>query len=389
MMKYFLLFLCFVCFFRTEAQITELSDKAEISLITCGPGTELYAAFGHTAFRIRDPLLKIDRVYNYGTFDFEDPNFYPNFAKGHLEYFLSAYDFGRFARTYHAEKRWVKAQVLDLNHSDVQLIFEFLEQNALPENRIYLYDYFFDNCSTKPIDVINATIGEKLVRPNLFKEDSISHRAIIQPYLEHLSWGDFGIDLALGSVIDRNMTPQEYLFLPENVFLYVDALKIVENGEEKSLIKRTETVLDDQFPVKKDSFFSPFIVFSILALICMLITFRDLKRNRRSRFFDFGLFFITGLIGVFILLIWLATNHISAKNNFNVLWAFAPNIVVSFYLIKQRIPKWISSYALLNLIVLAILIVLWITKIQVFSIAILPILCLLAIRYFYLWKIAK
>ena len=187
MKKLLILFISFLSF-TSQSQSIPLSEQAEVSLITCGPGTELYAAFGHTAFRVRDPKVGFDRVYNYGTFDFNDPNFYTNFTKGDLRYFLSAYDFGRFLRTYHKEKRWVTGQVLNLQQTDVQKIFDYLENNAKRENREYFYDYFFNNCSTKPYDVIVETIGDKLVEPEIFNVETTSHRQLTQPYLKNLSW---------------------------------------------------------------------------------------------------------------------------------------------------------------------------------------------------------
>lgn len=388
-MKKLLILFISILSFTTQSQSIPLSEQAEVSLITCGPGTELFSAFGHTAFRVRDPKLGLDRVYNYGTFDFNDPNFYANFTKGDLRYFLSAYDFGRFLRTYHREKRWVTGQVLNLQQSDIQKIFDFLENNAKKENREYFYDYFFNNCSTKPYDVILEIIGDKLIEPEIFKTDIKSHRQLTQPYLKELSWGDFGIDLALGSVIDRPATPKEYLFLPENVLTYFDATKIAKDGNEQSIVKRTEDILLKQEVNYKDTFFTPLISFSILAMLVIAFTFKNIKKQKRSRILDFILFFITGLIGVFLLLTWFGTNHISARNNYNTLWAFAPNLIVSFFLLKKKLPNWIHNYSKGALFILMIGLVIWILQIQVFSIAILPLIVLLATRYVYLWKMTK
>lgn len=388
MKKLLILFISFLSF-TSQSQSIPLSEQAEVSLITCGPGTELYAAFGHTAFRVRDPKVGFDRVYNYGTFDFNDPNFYTNFTKGDLRYFLSAYDFGRFLRTYHKEKRWVTGQVLNLQQTDVQKIFDYLENNAKRENREYFYDYFFNNCSTKPYDVIVETIGDKLVEPEIFNVETTSHRQLTQPYLKNLSWGDFGIDLGLGSPIDRKTTPKEHLFLPENVLTYFDAMTIVEGENELPIVKRTENILLKQEVTYKDTFFTPLITFSIFALLVIIFTFKNIKQQKRSRFLDFLIFFITGLIGVFLLLTWFGTNHISARDNYNTLWAFAPNLIVSFFLFKNKIPNWVHKYSLIALIVLLIGLIIWILKIQVFSIAVLPLIVLLAVRYIYLWKLAK
>jgi len=371
-----------------QSKSLKLTATAEISIITCGPGKELYTAFGHSAFRVRDPKLGIDKIYNYGTFDYKQPNFYGNFAKGNTIYFLGVADTGRFLRIYQYEKRWVKGQVLDLQPADVQQLYNYLENNSLLKNRDYLYNYFFDNCSTRLVDVIEVVLGEKLSNPtNLFTEDNLTHRELMQLYLGNNAWGDFGIDLALGSPIDRKATPKEYLFLPENVFAYFDALKIKETiNKSKPIVKRTEVILPESNKIVKKSFFTPFILFSIIGLIVVIITRKDIQKKQRTRWLDFSLFFITGSVGLGLLLIWFATNHISAANNFNVLWAFAPNLIISFILLKKKLPNWIRKYIQLLLILLAVVVLLWIFKYQIFSNATLPILLFLGVRYYYLLK---
>jgi hypothetical protein len=384
-MKNLLFILLTLLCLSTHSQNLKLTNNAEISVITCGPGTELYTAFGHSAFRVRDTSLGLDRIYNYGTFDFNQPNFYGNFAKGDLLYFLNTTETARFLRVYYHEKRWVKGQVLDLNPTDNQRVYEYLEKNTLPENREYLYDYFFNNCSTKLYDVVNYALGDKLVKPELFINQDLTHRELMQLYLGNQPWGDFGIDLCLGSVIDRKATPHEYLFLPDNVLTYFDSLQI-NDGLLRPIVKRTETILAPKKTEEKKSWFTPLLLFTIIGLIVLWVTVRNILRKKRSRFIDFSIYFITGIIGLVISLIWFATNHISAENNFNILWAFAPNLIVSFYYLKKQLPNWIKMYSLITFILIILNILFWIFKIQVFSIAILPILLFLGIRYLYLWK---
>lgn len=384
MRKLFFIILSILCL-SSYSQHLKLTNNAEISVITCGPGTELYTAFGHSAFRVRDTTIGVDKIYNYGTFDFDQPNFYGNFAKGNLLYFLNVTETSRFLRVYYHEKRWVKGQVLDLIPADTQKFYDYLENNTLPENREYLYDYFFNNCSTKLFDVVNDVLGTKLVKPELFANKNLTHRELMQLYLGDQPWGDFGIDLCLGSVIDRKATANEYLFLPDNVFTYFDSLKI-NQGFVKPLIKRTETILAAKKTEEKKSLITPLLFFSIIGMIVIWTTLRNIKRKKRSRILDFGLFFITGVIGLVITLIWFATNHISAENNFNVLWAFAPNLFVSFYYLKKQIPNWLRKYSLITFVLIALNILLWILKVQIFSIAIIPILMFLGVRYYFLWK---
>lgn len=377
----------FLLAYTSEAQTIQLSPQAEISVITCGPGhVDLYSTFGHSAFRVQDIPNKIDRVYNYGTFSFDTDNFYVKFVRGKLLYNLSAYDFGYFLKSYHKENRWVKGQVLDLNAEEVQQVFNFLENNAKPENKSYKYDFFYDNCSTRLYDVLENVLGNKLIFNNNFDQLNYTHRDLIQLYLGNHPWGDFGIDLALGSTIDKEATSKDYLFLPDYVFTAFTKIKIKENDLEKSIVKRTDDILLEFDDTKtKNNFFTPLVVFSILAFIVIFFTYLDYKRNKRNKVLDFTIFLITGLLGGVVVLLWFATDHSTTVNNYNIFWAFAPNAIVAFLLLKSKNRKWIKNYMLALLILLDIGILLWLFKVQIYSIAVVPIFIALYIRYIYLW----
>ncbi len=369
------------------AQSSVLSPAAQVSVITCGPGTELYSTFGHSAFRIKDPVSGLDRVYNYGTFNFNTPNFYVKFVRGKLLYELRAYDFGNFLRSYHEENRWVKEQVLDLKNKQAQKIFDFLENNAKPENRAYKYDFFYDNCSTKMMGVLEQVLGTDLVFYPNFEEDNYTHRQLIQMYLGELPWSDFGIDLALGSVIDRDISSKYYMFLPDYVLKGVGASGIKEADKIKPLVKDTNSILNSEPIINKGWSITPFWLFTILAVAVILISIRDFKKRIRNKLLDYILFLSTGLTGLVILLLWFATDHSATANNLNILWAFAPNFVFAFLIHKNR--SYYSHYIIFLLALLDMAAVLWIAKMQVFSIALLPILVLLNVRYIYLWLYFK
>lgn len=386
MRKVFLLLFLFTL--AGKAQQIQLSPQAELSVITVGPGyNELYATFGHSAFRIRDVPNNIDRVYNYGTFNFETPNFYLKFVRGKLLYDLSAYNFGVFLRSYHREKRWVKGQVLDLDKNEIQQVYNFLENNAKPENRSYKYDFFYDNCSTRLYDVLENVLGDKIIFDNNFDQNNYTHRDLIQLYLKNLPWGDFGIDLALGSVIDKKASAKEYMFLPDFVFKAFTKIKIKENNQEKPIVKKTEDILmefENNFPNKP---FTPMVVFSFLAILVVIFTFIDYKKGKRNKVLDSAIFGITGIVGIVVLLLWFATDHSTTVQNFNVLWAFAPNLIFAFLINRNR---RVSNYYIITLLVLLdIMVLLWIFRIQVFHIAMIPILIALYIRYIYLWVYFK
>jgi len=377
-------FLLFLHSLVSNAQQIQLSPKAEISVITVGPGyNELYATFGHSAFRIKDISNKIDRVYNYGTFDFNTPNFYLKFAQGKLLYDLRAYSFGNFLRSYNSEKRWVKGQVLDLKLNEIQQVFDFLENNAKPENRSYKYDFFYDNCSTKLYDVLENVLGDKIIFDNNFDQNNYTHRDLIQLYLKNLPWSDFGIDLALGSKIDQKANAKEYMFLPDFVFDAFTKIKIKENGIEKPIVKKTETILQEYENQFFKSVFTPINVFGVLALVVIILTYFDYKKGKRNKALDAIIFSLTGIVGVVVLLLWFATDHSTTVRNFNILWAFAPNLIFAFRIAKNQ--KMSTYYMITLLALLDIMVLLWIFKIQMFHFAMIPILIALYVRYIYLW----
>ena len=367
------------------AQVIQLSPEAELSVITCGPGTdELYATFGHSAFRVLDEANALDRVYNYGTFDFNTPNFYTKFARGKLLYQLSAYDFGRFLQSYHRENRWVKAQVLDLSTEEVQEVFAFLETNALPENRKYKYDFFYDNCSTKIFDVIEEVIGDKILYNSDFSTNKLSHRELIDLYTGTQPWGDFGIDLALGADIDRPALNREYMFLPDYIYQAFVEMDLKTEDGSKPIVKRNEEILLSEKQDLDDPEIGPFQVTSFVLLLILFVTFLDHRKEKRNRLFDSLLFIITGAAGLVLLLLWFATDHTATANNFNILWAFAPNLVFAF--IAQRYPKMSYWYVITLLLLLDIMLALWIFRIQVFHTALIPLIIGLYVRYIYLWR---
>ena len=180
-------FMLFFVFIQLTAQ-QKLSPKATVSVITCGPGSELYTAFGHSAFRVYDPVLGIDKAYNYGTFNFNAPNFYLNFAKGKLIYQLSVTNFNRFLRIYQYENRWVKTQELAINTSEAQAIFNFLENNAKPQNKYYQYDFFYNNCSTKIEEIVKIILKEKVSFSNSHLTSNKTHRDLIADYTKNFKW---------------------------------------------------------------------------------------------------------------------------------------------------------------------------------------------------------
>ena len=378
-------------YFTALTQINTLAKDAEISIITIGPGKQLYDSFGHNAIRVSDPSNGKDLAFNYGTFDFNTPNFYIKFGQGKLPYALSVSTYDGFLRNYIAEKRWIKQQKLDLTYGEKIAIFEFLLNNAQPSNREYQYDFFFDNCATRIRDVLAVNLGSKLsYKPEQYAASLYSFRELIQQRLHWNSWGSLGIDIALGAVIDRTANPWEHQFLPDYVFESLKSATITRNNKTSALIKK-ETTINNPGPMARNSAFllSPFFVFLVLAIGIVYRTLRDSEQQKRSRWLDTVLFFVTGIVGVLLLVLWLATDHTATVSNYNILWAFPLNLIFCTLVSKKVPKKWIKSYVSFLIILLTLLVVHWFTGVQVFAPALLPLVIAIFIRYVYLVRNLK
>ncbi|WP_298880737.1 DUF4105 domain-containing protein [uncultured Polaribacter sp.] len=380
--KCIFIFLFLSIYSPLKAQV-QLSVYSEISIITAGPGEELYEAFGHSAIRVKDPVLNLDLIYNYGMFDFNQPNFLLNFAKGNMIYSLARYDFKYFLASYKRDKRWLKEQILNLTQQEKQDYFIFLETNATPKNRNYLYDPYFDNCATKLRDITKNILGSKVHFNDNNKQKELTFRQLTNKEIHWNSWGTFGLNLIAGMSLDKKATFNEYMYLPDYVYTSFKNATLLDKNK---LIKKENTLLRFSEKEPKPSTISPFLVFTIIAFLGIFITYRDNKKGKRTKILDFILFFITGLIGAVIIFLWFFSSHSTAPNNLNFLWAFVPNLIIAFLLLKNNLSKWIRSYLLVLLIFMALIPLIWIAKIQVFPLAVIPLLILLFTRYLYLNK---
>jgi len=384
--KYFLILFVFSIYSASKAQV-QLSVYAEVSIVTAGPGEELYEAFGHSAIRIKDPVLNLDLIYNYGMFDFNQPNFLLNFAKGNMIYSLARYDFKYFLASYRKDKRWVKQQVLNLTQQEKQAYFIFLERNATPENRNYLYDPYFDNCATKLRDITKSILGSKLIFNDNHIEKQLTFRQLTNHEIHWNSWGTFGLNLIAGTKLDQKATSKEYMYLPDYIYSSFKNAAVYLENQPKHLVKREDFLIRVKEKEPKTSLFNPFLIFSILAFLGIYITYKDYKKNRRTKWLDFILLFTTGLIGCVLFFLWFFSTHSTAPNNFNLLWAFAPNLIIAFLLLNKKQKKgWLQKYLFLLMIFMLLIPILWITKIQVFPVAVTPLLILLLVRYYFLTK---
>lgn len=198
------------------------------------------------------------------------------------------------------------------------------------------------------------------------------------------TWGSFGIDIALGSVIDKKASANEYMFLPKYIHDFFDAAKI---DGTTNLVKSSTTIFQKQETSTASNFlFSPLVIFGLLALVILFMTYKDYKNNTRSKWLDIALFGITGIVGFVLLLLWFATDHSATAQNYNLLWAVPLNIIFIAQVSKQHVSNWFKSYLKFLVIMLCLMTLHWIIGVQVFTVSLIPIMIPLALRYIYLIK---
>lgn len=360
------------------------SCRIRISLLTCSPGSELYSIFGHSALRVVDSTIGTDIVYNYGTFDFDDPDFYSKFVRGKLLYYLSQTSFPNFAYEYQMDGRSIAEQVLNLSCSAKKDIQQLMLSNMQEDQKYYKYDFLEQNCTTRLRDIINQHQGASFTEGKVLTASGMSFRDGIHFYLDRgqMNWSKLGIDLLLGSRIDREMTNRESMFLPE----------FLEQALDKTGNPQDSLVAEKQYPVTKmmedpdDGIsFTPMVVFSLIALLIIALSFSQQKNiTRFLRGFDIAFFCIVGLLGILFLFMWLATDHKQTANNYNLLWAWPTHIVAAFQLFKQQAN--VRRYFLIYVVVSVLTLMAWAFLPQALNTALIPILLMGSFRS---WKIYR
>jgi hypothetical protein len=363
-----------------------LSDDARISLLTILPGhRQVYEVFGHSAIRVYDPELGIDISYNYGTFDFGDSpfaelGFVARFAYGDLDYKLAAQDGERMIRWYWFERgRPLIEQTLDLKPLEREAIVAFLRNNARPENAYYRYDFFFDNCATRIVDVLEATvpgIGFDAQPPGP------TLRRLLDPYLVERPLLHLGMDLGLGIPSDREATAREATFLPDYLADYLASGSVRREGESRPLVARTDTL----FWSAEAAALTPALPWPTITLWLLLgalvwITLGDYQEGRRGRRVLDGTFYgLLGVAGLLVVFLWFVSLHRVTKGNINLAWALPTHLAVAWVFLRRKSYGWLRPYLAVTAALAGILLAGWRLWPQDLPTALLPLLLAVIVR---------
>ncbi len=335
-LKYLLMFLILL----PQSMVSQETPKANIYLLTCGPGAETYSVYGHSALRVVIPEKNSDVVYNWGIFDFSTPNFAWKFAKGRLDYSLGINSYNNFLKDYFVEGRWVVSQKINLETADIEKLFLLIAENLKPENLNYRYDFFFDDCSTRIRDLIEKAVGEDLIYPPAeAHKDQPTFRSLTGEYEKVVPWTKAGIDLIMGSPGDKKASFRDKMFLPIELKNGLSELFIRRGGKLIPLLKNPEIVVDFNQPASQVKHLtSPMLVFSLLLIFVIILTgyFRGKRANNVMDIVIFGFFSILALLMIFFNFF---TDHHQMKWNLNILWLnpFIIVCLISLLFKKERL----------------------------------------------------
>jgi hypothetical protein len=364
-----------------NAQQVSISDSAVVSLITCSPGEEIYAKFGHTAIRINDKKNNFDLVFNYGIFSFETTNFYYKFIKGETDYQLGIYDTRNFLPEYMQRNSMVVEQILNLTTTEKKDLFALLMRNYEPENRTYRYNFIFDNCATRPRDKILASLHGYVKFQESY--DSKTFRQLVGVYVGNDTWLKFGIDVVFGLRADKIATESESMFLPEILMSEFETaqIKAREGGTRKLVSERRVLVQKNDVKDETTSWLFKPITFSILLLIIgSVITVWDTKRRYYYKPFDAFLYGATGLAGLIVFYLMFFSVHPLVKENLNLLWLNPLSLLVVSLLWVRRLRVALFFYHILNVFILIGALIAFALSVQSMNIAACPIIILLLMR---------
>lgn len=357
------------------------NDSVRLSLLTCAPGEEIYSLFGHTAIRYEIPSQGIDVVFNYGMFSFNTPNFIFRFSLGETDYQLGATDYEHFASEYAFYNRSVWQQTLNLTDEEKANLFRLLEQNYRPENRTYRYNFFYDNCATRPRDKIEESISGKVAYPAEPADGSLSFRDIVHEYCKGHPWSRFGIDLCIGSEADRPITQRQMMFAPFYLKNAFEGGQIVNGTEKRPLISATELIIDAT-PAPDDSGWMPTPLQCTLLLFILITaaTIYGIRKQKGLWGIDLFLFGISGIAGCLLAFLALFSEHPAVSSNY-LLFIFHPGQLLFLpyivHCVRKRKKCW---YLTLNLAVLTLFMLLFWLIPQRFDFAVVPLALSLLIR---------
>ncbi len=303
----------------------------KVYLMTMGPGDAVWERFGHNALWIHDPSRapdSVDIAWNWGLFDFDQPDFMQRFIKGNMLYWMAGFDAHRTLDAFARENRSVWAQELNLTPDQKMALRALVERNGREENKFYHYDYYRDNCSTRVRDAIDAVIGGQIHRATA--EQATGHT--FRSHTRILAEGDVpvytGLELAMGHNIDRPISAWEEMFLPMELRDHMRGVRVRDVAGQEAPLVVGETELftakrgaEPTAPPKWTPYY--FIAGFLVGGVFIMLAIATIGGSKRARlaYTIFAMLWslIIGILGALITGLWMFTDHYPTYLNENVL----------------------------------------------------------------------
>ncbi len=346
----------------TNAQVI-LNDSAKVSLLTASPWHgAIYSLFGHTAIYVHDDSTGVDAVFNYGYFDPSQPNFIYNFIRGKTDYILGVDSFDDFVfqNTYKGQQ--VIKQTLNLSTIEKQQLYEALYLNALPENRGYRYNYFYDNCATRPRDMIEKYTKSTIQYPETTKKQSF--RDLVHECVNDHPWSKFGIDLLIGSESDRIIDVREKMFIPSHLMDSFDGA-VFNDSLKKQLVSNSEIIVELNSDLNNPGsriFFTPIVAGVLLLIITSFVCLLQVLKLNKARIliiFDTILFGVAGIAGTILFVLMYFSEHPATNPNWNFAWINIFALIAAILFWVKPAKNIVYFYHFINFAVLTLFLLTW------------------------------
>lgn len=335
-------------------------QNATISLLTMGDGAEVWELFGHTAIWIHDAVTGRDTVFNWGVFDSRQPNFILHFLKGLMLYQMGGESLDEVLYDYRYFNRTVVSQQLALTTAQKDSLLHLIQTNALPQNRQYRYDYFRDNCSTRPRDLLDQVLGGVLhahanaVTSRSYRWHALRLMQIDKPLV-------VGVDIGLGEPSDRPVTRWQEMFLPRELHDLLDSIQVRDStGAARPLVVRESVLFQSTRAAEPENppNLAPWLLAIGLAIAGVLawVAVRARTGTRSARVTAamlYGLWsLIAGLLGVVLTILWTVTDHVFAHRNenlllFNPLWLVLA-VLLPVYFLTGKAGRATRAFSLVS-----------------------------------------
>ncbi|MBD8873106.1 DUF4105 domain-containing protein [Rhodanobacter sp. DHB23] len=297
----------------------------EVSLVTYGPGDVYWERFGHDALELRDTVSGEAVNFNYGVFDFNEKNFFLNFARGRMHYLMDAEPTDDEESYYVQVGRSITRQRLALAPEQAAALRDFLLWNLRPENAGYNYDYYADNCTTRVRDALDKALGGVIKARLATQAGGMSYRQQTDRLMSAQPWLMLLLDLGLGPYADHPLDAWQESFLPYELQDNLRGIRVPDGHGGSQPLVQDERLLSPNHvavpPAQAPDLRMPLGLAGLVFAAALALT----ARRQPTIHALLGTLYLVaaGLVGLVLLALWTLTSHHSAWANANLL-LFSP-----------------------------------------------------------------